>query len=580
MPGRWHLRPFIAVSLLGLVIAFVLITLLSFYAVFRLLIMREVERTNVEAVVNDMLRIEERFQEVEETALTVATNRRLVDRLDDPPADVYDRIVASRELADWLSGIVYVKSYLTSIQIYTDSPLAKAGSRILPMSDVPWEGELVRFREVDAFWISARSDPWASGGPAQVLTFVIKIWNSRNVPIGYVEMNLNERALWESIGGRVDRERGVGRMYVLLDREGRIVSRSPEFDESRLAGTNWLERAALTREGAEVIGGARSKELMVVVRDSTGSRKLVSFVPVGEAFRNMERLRNLVLAVGAVVLMSTLPTAAFISDRVIQPIVRLLEGFKRVETGNFRWRLGPFSIVEFDQLAQSYNAMAEQLQGLLEQLEEEHRKKRDAELRLLQSQIHPHFLYNTLDMINWTAAAKGAVEASEMAAKLARLLRISLGKPEQWIPLDEELEHVSLYAQIQRVRFGDRFEFVDRVTDEFRDLYVPRVILQPLVENAIKHGFDADAGERAQVVVSAVALDEKRFCLMVEDNGKGFAPGSPVRFEQAGGRGIANVHDRIRLYFRAGVRGGVFEPAATRRRRPDRVAGHPVRGRR
>ena len=103
-------------------------------------------------------------------------------------------------------------------------------------------------------------------------------------------------------------------------------------------------------------------------------------------------------------------------------------GFQKIESGNFATRLEGHTIVELNRLAKSFNHMAEQLQSLLRQLEEEHRLKRDLEVKVLQSQINPHFLYNTLDMINWMAAIKGDLEVSPMAARLARLFRISISK--------------------------------------------------------------------------------------------------------------------------------------------------------
>jgi two-component system sensor histidine kinase YesM len=211
-------------------------------------------------------------------------------------------------------------------------------------------------------------------------------------------------------------------------------------------------------------------------------------------------------------------------------------------------------IVEFDKLSQSFTQMAGQLRSLLDQLEIEYRKKRDLELKVLQSQINPHFLYNTLDMINWMAALKGNHEVSIMAANLARFFRISVSQGNMFIPLREELEHARAYAEIQKSRFRMQFVYREQVDELFKKAFVPKIIIQPVIENAFVHGFRGDSNA-AKITIRAEMAGEREFHLIVEDNGVGLNGGRPLDESKAisgaagkGGYGLRNVQERIQLH--------------------------------
>ena len=293
------------------------------------------------------------------------------------------------------------------------------------------------------------------------------------------------------------------------------------------------------------------KYLRIAAAQSPAGWRLVDFIPVEDVYRNVNQLRNFILLIAGIVMLLTVPAATFLSRKITMPILRLTAGFKKVETGNFNMRMEPNLIMEFSYLSQSYNSMVEQLHMLMHRLEEEHRLKREVELRLLQSQINPHFLYNTLDMINWMAAVKGVHEVSRMASRLAKLFRISLSKKGPFVMLDEELDHALVYVQIQQARFYDQFEFIDDIPESFKGYCVPRIILQPFIENAIAHGFTKAMKDKAKVIVSAKQAQDDRFMLIVEDNGQGLRKNWQEHVEQAGqnGHGIANVDQRIKLYF-------------------------------
>lgn len=222
-------------------------------------------------------------------------------------------------------------------------------------------------------------------------------------------------------------------------------------------------------------------------------------------------------------------------------------------------------------LADSFNGMVrytkelfEEQERAIEQLKEEKERvrieqllKRRAEFMALQAQINPHFLYNTLDSIRWKAEELDAMEISDMVQALATLFRIDLSRGQELIPVRKELEHVTSYLSIQKYRFDDELSYRVEVGEEFLDYYVPKIILQPLVENSIEHGIKEKGGS-GTIVISCARGQNGDVILRVADNGAGIekerlgtlqdylARGMVVNKE---GYGIFNVNERIRLYF-------------------------------
>ncbi|MFC4597682.1 cache domain-containing sensor histidine kinase [Cohnella hongkongensis] len=550
-----RLRPFITSLLVAFILILLLITVYPIYYGVRSVVLEQTSQLNLDLTYNNYQKISERLNQAEEIGLSVATNRGLIRALSNPPADVYESVVTSRELNAWINGMVYIRPYLTSIQVYSDSGLRRVGERIKPMSAIPWSEYLDAMIELDAVWVDSRRDEYALLDKRSVLTYVMRIRDTKNRSIGYVEVNVSEQALWDSVKGNPEAVPLFKRRSILLNREDRVMSALGFPGEIRI-DERWF--AGPARGQSEILDIDGQRFLSISTSKSSTGWGLIDYVPLGDVYRNVNTLRNFIVLVAAAVILLTVPVASFLSSKLIKPILRLLSGFKKVETGNFSTRLESYFIVEFNHLAQNYNSMVEQLNRLLEKLEEEHRLKRDVELRLLQSQINPHFLYNTLDMINWMAAMKGAKDVSRMAARLAKMFRISLSKKGPFIMLDEELDHVLVYAQIQQARFEDRFEFVDRIPDAFKEYYVPKIILQPFVENAIVHGFNGTMAGKATVVISAEQVDESRFVLIVADNGSGLTEKreSDDRDQlypaDSGGHGISNVNERIQLYFGKG----------------------------
>jgi two-component system sensor histidine kinase YesM len=249
-----------------------------------------------------------------------------------------------------------------------------------------------------------------------------------------------------------------------------------------------------------------------------------------------------------------------VSSGITKPVRRLQEIMQTVETGEFKLVGSIRATDEIRELAREYDIMVGRIRELMEANIREQEQKRKSDLKALQAQINPHFLYNTLDSIIWMGEMRQSEEVVQMTSALSKLFRISISKGSELIPVQTELEHVRSYLTIQEMRYQDKFRYEIDMEPDILDMVMLKITLQPLVENAIYHGIkEADyqglisiTGERVgdeihmEVRDNGVGMDEERLNKL-----KGGLEGSAdERFRlNRQGLGVRNVHERIRLYF-------------------------------
>lgn len=237
------------------------------------------------------------------------------------------------------------------------------------------------------------------------------------------------------------------------------------------------------------------------------------------------------------------------------PIARLEKFAGALAGGDLQARAPETPVTELADLTRSLNVMAGRLQDLIDENRREQENLKKSELRALQAQINPHFLYNTLDAIVWLAEAGQSREVIHITRALSDFFRISLSQGKDWIPLSEEIKHLTGYLTIQKIRYRDILDYEIDIPEALSDLQVLKLLLQPLVENAIYHGVKHRRG-RGLVRVSG-RVEKEWLILSVRDNGAGMLPErleqvraglSAARGESAG-YGLFNVNKRIQLYY-------------------------------
>lgn len=237
---------------------------------------------------------------------------------------------------------------------------------------------------------------------------------------------------------------------------------------------------------------------------------------------------------------------------------------QKAESGDLTSRYKAGGMDEVGRLGRSFNTMIEQIHKLISLTERQERKKREAELHSLQANIKPHFLYNTLDTIQWMARKKNAPDVADLVGSLSKLFRIGLSKGGTIIRLEDEMEHIKNYLQIQSVRYKNKLNYSLTVTPDLKHLSILKIVLQPIVENAIYHGIKERRGPG--LITIEAKLEQEMLIIQIGDNGKGMTEETLQQLKESlesflgstedemesrltTGYGVVNVHARLRLTF-------------------------------
>ncbi|MBO7748085.1 sensor histidine kinase [Paenibacillus sp. MWE-103] len=283
----------------------------------------------------------------------------------------------------------------------------------------------------------------------------------------------------------------------------------------------------------------------------------------GDVLEKNREYQEQFLLFTSIVLLLAIAVAVAIAIQLVKPIHRLKETMLRVGEGDLSLRLEDVDNTEIGGIVRSYNRMIDQLDRVMREENELIAMKTRAELDMLQAQINPHFLYNTLEVINMRSMKTGNLEVSAIVGALADLFRYSIAKGSDIVELHKELTHVANYVTIQQIRFGHSFEAAYEVPDELRNLPIVRFVLQPIIENAIKHGFEG--WEEGGLIVISASAAGGLLQVRIADNGVGMDKETlalvRADMEREDGKahggengiGLRNVYRRLKLTYREGT---------------------------
>ena len=269
----------------------------------------------------------------------------------------------------------------------------------------------------------------------------------------------------------------------------------------------------------------------------------------------MVMIRFSIIAFAAILILIVL-LSYYIPLSITRPIRKLSEVTDQVAKGDLTVRSDIRTGAEVGMLSDSLNTMIDKINELLEQVKKEQIRLRKAEFELLQSQINPHFLYNTLDTIVWLAEAGEQKKVVKMVGSLSEFFRTSLNQGKDIISIKEELQHVRSYLEIQQVRYQDILQYDIQVEEELYKYLIPKITIQPLVENALYHGIKNKRGA-GKIIISG-SQEEDHFSILIEDNGIGISKErlsqvrAGVKNKVSTGKdiyGLYNVNERIHLNF-------------------------------
>lgn len=258
------------------------------------------------------------------------------------------------------------------------------------------------------------------------------------------------------------------------------------------------------------------------------------------------KLLGVVSIVGIVSLLMCMVGIFVVIRYQLLPVKKLGQVMKRVEDGDTTVRAEQKGAQEFQVLASTFNQMLERIEFLMKEEKEQEALTRIYELKALTSQINPHFLYNTLDTIIWMAEFQDHQKVVDITKALSNYFRLSLNAGEEIVTLRQELEHVRQYLFIQKERYGDKLDYHIDELDEIPELTLPKIVLQPLVENAIYHGIKES--ERPGKITITVSKRDTFIDICIADNGVGMEENTTSK-KELGGVGLRNIQERLALFF-------------------------------
>lgn len=349
---------------------------------------------------------------------------------------------------------------------------------------------------------------------------------------------------------------GNGGYIYLMDSNGDIIWH-PKFEliaSGRVKENNLVAAGYDDGSREEVFNGTRQ----TVVTKTVGYTgwKLVGVIKGTGISLNMLKTRLFIVFVILLIIFIVILINSYISFRVTNPIRELEKSVKALEEGNLDADIYMGGSYEVQHLGKSVQDMKFRIKGLMQDIVSEHEEKRKSEFDSLQAQINPHFLYNTLDIIVWQIENEKQSEAVHTVTALARFFRLSLGKGKNIVTVRDEIDHVKNYLMIQHMRFKNKFDYEFDIAEDVLELPSLKLMLQPLVENAIYHGMEFMDGD-GMITVKAWRKEDELY-LSVADNGLGMTEDkvetiltgkSSSGNGRGSGIGVKNVNERIKLYF-------------------------------
>ncbi len=281
--------------------------------------------------------------------------------------------------------------------------------------------------------------------------------------------------------------------------------------------------------------------------------EMVSLVPLKTLFEKVSAIKEITVALIIICVIVVIAFSIFLTYFLTKPIRKLSKLMRRVEEGELEIRFENIYNDEIGRLGQNFNSMLEKIKLLLQENIDKQKGLRKQELKALQAQINPHFLYNTIDTINWMAQSINADDISRISIALANYYRLSLSKGADVIKINDEVNQVRNYLTIQKFRYNEYLNYEINISEEILSFSILKLTLQPIVENAIYHGIKDKLNEGLIQITGR--REDNKIILEVCDNGKGMnteklesirASLDRVRAE---GFGLSNVNERIKLYF-------------------------------
>jgi sensor histidine kinase YesM len=340
----------------------------------------------------------------------------------------------------------------------------------------------------------------------------------------------------------------------LVDQQGSVIlAYINNSEKSKIFDKEWFKSTLQSgqSESHKIVSYKGQKQAVSSKNISKAHWKVVQIIPYKDMLKKVSYYRNFTIGINIVVLVIIICIDIFSINRLTKSITKLRDAMQTVKKGKFIHIDIPKTNQEVEELSKDFNIMSTKLNELFEENKRIYEEKQRTKLEALQSQIQPHFLFNTLNGIKWLCIMEGAKTAEKMIISLGYILEYSLSKNRDIITLKEEITCLNHYIELQKMRYGEKFAVHFEVEESLYALEVPILFLQPLIENAIIHGLQEQ--EDLGIITIKIFKNGDKVSILVEDNGCGMDDEQIDKLlassKKSSGIGVKNVQERIQLYY-------------------------------
>lgn len=446
--------------------------------------------------------------------------------------NMYDQFVTVMD--PLLSSLMYFHDEVNRVTIYIDKNVVKHGTTLAPMSEIS-----------DKEWckeaLSDNDNHWYVDMDKKQVFSVSRLALLNRLGIdGVLFINVDYDKAFEAFSQTILNDYGL----FITDKNGNLIYELSQYDQSN-------KDYALTFDEFKEVVADHSDKYKIITQDSAATGwKIWFYKPDSFMISSTTPIIwigtiSIIVCVAAAVV-CTVATSRFVTRR----IVKIQKCMKEVENGNLNVNIPVDGNDEISDLTRGFDAMVLRLDMLINAVYDSRLKEKEYEMKALQAQINPHFLYNTLSLINWKAIEADAVDISKITLALSSFYRTSLNKGKNVMSIKDEIDNMRSYLTIQQMMHDGDFDAVVDIEDGILQYNTLNLILQPLIENAIDHGIDLNTGVRGVITITGRGTEDE-IILTVEDNGVGMTKeqADKIITKDSKGYGVRNVNERIKLYY-------------------------------
>ncbi|WP_281818749.1 cache domain-containing sensor histidine kinase [Vallitalea longa] len=352
-----------------------------------------------------------------------------------------------------------------------------------------------------------------------------------------------------------DAQLGKTGFFLILDNNNELVYNPTSYQFDNDFKKNIITN--LSQQSGQFVSKHDKENVLVVYKTSTITGwKIISIIPMKEILSHLDNIKIFTFFLIIICVFIVIIVSIFISRSITKPISGLMKKMENIGQGNFDIKLYDNSTIEMEMLSSNIDVMIESINKLNEDIYSYKMKSKEAEVKMLQSQINPHFLYNTLQSVKALALLNKTKDISKMVTLIGNMLRYSIYDLDKLVPINSEIKHVSDYIRIQNYRYSDKFDYRIDSEIELSNLQTLKLILQPIVENSIIHGLQENI--KGIIAINVFAKDNDIY-FEINDNGKGMTLEELEKIkmhindknqkDQSKSIGLKNVNERIKLKY-------------------------------